>query len=207
MKFDFLGHLLGPARRRELAGRAAVNLTLLSQRIGFGLTAAAAVATARPELLTSHSGLGVLGLTLLAAAFPVGKGNTGLVNPTAPNAPSVLQAVVQGVSTLLAAPAEKRQAVFQQQVAAGIQSQMPTILTLAAQELNKTNEFNKTNMTGFSASELGGQVPVDLKPSGDGATASLAANAGLSAITSVSPLTPETTTDSDRAILETGGNQ
>lgn len=149
MRFDIFGGLVGKARRREIEGAVAVNLTPLAKRLGLGLAAAAAAAAVRPDLVTTRTGLATLGVTALAGMIPAGALPAGILTRSAPDRPSLVEGAARTAAAVLDAPAAQHQAAIQAAVSEELRAYGPELISLAVQQINKTN------MTGFRPDELG----------------------------------------------------
>ena len=110
MSIDFLGDILGKARRRKLEGAVAVNLGSIAKRVGLGAAVAGLAAAKNPDLLGTKSGLLTLAGIGLAAMIPAGAAPAGILTPAQPGSLSASEAAVQGAVTLITAPAASRQA-------------------------------------------------------------------------------------------------
>lgn len=151
-KTDFFGDLVGKARRRELEGSVRVNLASLGKRLAVGVVAAGIAAAAKPDLLGTKPGLLSLGGIALTAMIPAGATPAGLITPARLGSPSVTEALVQSLVNAAQAPADKRQAAVtaaeeetQAKITAGVQAGLekygPVLVSLAAQELNKSGQY------------------------------------------------------------------
>ena len=214
MSFDFFGHLIGRARRRELEGRVKINITSIGKRLAVGAAAATLSAGATlaaggnpASLITTNGLLHLVGVGVVAM-IPAGAASAGILTPARPGGTSLAESLVQSAVSFAAAPAGKRQAqaaeadlklktLIGSQVTAtlheAITDYAPTLAAMAAEKLlSRTGQFAPGELA--AAPDKPGELAS--APETPGALAASPTPAAASAAAAT-----------DDAIAATGGNQ
>ncbi len=205
MSYDFLGQFFGKVRRRKIEAAAqqvllggarpvAIDYGVLGTRLVVGATMALLNATLNHSLPGTAGGILTVAGIGLTAALPAGLKTSGLLTALSPNTLSAVQGLTQGLSSALAAPANKKKAAFQKSIQESIQATVATEVQAA---------LNKTSMSGYTSAELGQKVPDGPNAAPQAASAPVPAAGSETAISNQAAIS----TPSVDAIAQTGGNQ
>jgi hypothetical protein len=200
MSYDFLGQFFGKVRRRKIEAAAqqvllggarpvAIDYGVLGTRLVVGATMALLNATLNHSLPGTAGGILTVAGIGLTGALPAGLKSSGLLTALSPNTLSAVQGLTQGLSSALAAPANKKKAAFQKSIQESIQATVATEVQAA---------LNKTSMSGYTSAELGQK---------ESSAQTAAPEATDGSTLAVGPETVIAAPASNAAIAQTGGNQ